>query len=735
MVPVHPNDRSLLGMTWDGALYVDASLPFVLRSAPKIFNALADTLQWIPMQEGISCVFHYLDEFLIIGMPSSSQCEEQLKILLAVFERLDIPVAMEKLEGPTTVLIFLGIEMDTQNLTLRLPKEKLCELQGLITTWRDKRCCTKSELRSLVGKLQHACKVVRPGRSFLRQMFELLKATAKKQHFIRLNRSFRSDLAWWHLFLESWNGVTMMGSLEWYPDIHMFRVPLAVGLGGVNRGYKWPGLGTCSSGQLPRRNSSQLSWRLCYGVRYGREWKGRAILAHCDNQAVVEVVNSGYSRDQGVMQLIRCLFFIRAFFDISLQVVHIPGHLNIAADAISRNNLRVFHMQVPDAHPALSFIPAASLDGPSGTSAAGLDFPRLVPVIQDLFSAGLAESTKRVYKTGKGRYIQFCDNLKLVPFPTLENTLLLFVCHLHQQSLSHGTIKSYLAAIRFEQITRGMGNPNIGLMPRLEYMLKGAKKKLPASSRQRLPITPQILLKLEQVWQKDPARQDAKMLWAASCLCFFGFLQSGEVVSPSERTYDAQSHMCFDDIRVDNRSAPTFIQVQMKASKTDPFRHGVTIYIGATNGLLCPVAAVLSYMVERGNTPGPLFKWADSRYLTREKFVAHVRLALSAAGLMAINYAGHSFRIGAATTAAHCGIQDALKRSGGGRARHILDIFGQHLKCFARCLILSYLELNQYTTHEMYLVCCSQLFGSLSVMYLYKLCIVLCGQASLPDNI
>lgn len=58
MVPVHPEDRSLLGMIWDGALYVDASLPFGLRLAPKIFNTLADTLEWILKQEGVSCVFH-----------------------------------------------------------------------------------------------------------------------------------------------------------------------------------------------------------------------------------------------------------------------------------------------------------------------------------------------------------------------------------------------------------------------------------------------------------------------------------------------------------------------------------------------------------------------------------------------------------------------------------------------------------------------------------------------------
>ena len=222
MVPVHPEDRPLLAMIWEEALYVDASLPFGLHSAPKIFNTLADTLEWILTQEGISCIFHYLYDFLIIGRPSSSQCEEQLKILLTVFERLNIPVAVDKLEGPTTILVFLGIEMATQELTLFLPRQKLCELQGLIAAWRDKRRCTKSELRSLVGKLQHACKVVHPGCSFLRWMFELLKGIAKKQHFIRLNCSFRSDLAWWHLFLESWNGVAMLESREWYPDVHLF---------------------------------------------------------------------------------------------------------------------------------------------------------------------------------------------------------------------------------------------------------------------------------------------------------------------------------------------------------------------------------------------------------------------------------------------------------------------------------------------------------------------------------
>ena len=73
-------------------------------------------------------------------------------------------------------------------------------------------------------------------------------------------------------------------------------------------------------------------------------------------------------------------------------------------------------------------------------------------------------------------------------------------------------------------------------------MLKGVKKATPESSRRRLPIIPTILRVIKAVWQKDPSPRDARMLWAASCQCFFGFLRSGEIVCPTEPSFDRQSH-------------------------------------------------------------------------------------------------------------------------------------------------------------------------------------------------
>ena len=122
-------------MVWEGALYIDTVLPFGLRSAPKIFNAVADAVEWIVHQQGVSTVFHYLDDFLIVGNPHTRDCTVQASVLREVFEHLGIPVAMEKLEGPATVLTFLGIEINTKEMILRLPTTKLVELQDLVTSW------------------------------------------------------------------------------------------------------------------------------------------------------------------------------------------------------------------------------------------------------------------------------------------------------------------------------------------------------------------------------------------------------------------------------------------------------------------------------------------------------------------------------------------------------------------------------------------------------------------------
>ena len=105
-------------------MYIDTCLPFGLRSIPKLFNILVDLLTWMLDRQGILPVIHYLDDFLTMGPALSDKCQENLAAIQHLCTDLRIPLAQEKLEGPTHCLTFFGIEIDTRISLARLPNGK-----------------------------------------------------------------------------------------------------------------------------------------------------------------------------------------------------------------------------------------------------------------------------------------------------------------------------------------------------------------------------------------------------------------------------------------------------------------------------------------------------------------------------------------------------------------------------------------------------------------------------------
>ena len=180
--------------------------------------------------------------------------------------------------------------------------------------------------------------------------------------------------------------------------------------------------------------------------------------------------------------------------------------------------------------------------------------------------------------------------------------------------------------------------------------------------------------KIKAIWEGSASERDTVMLWAACYLAFFGFLRAGEMTLPSDTAYDPSVHLNLSDISVDNQSRPTVMRVTINQSKTDPFREGVNLFLGRTSSDLCPIVAMLNYLLVRGLWEGPLFKYKDGPYLTRQRFVVAVREALERAGLEQAKYCGHSFRIRAATTVAAKGMEDSLiKTLGRWRSLAYLD--------------------------------------------------------------
>ena len=244
----------------------------------------------------------------------------------------------------------LGIVIDTERLELRLPEEKLTWLKWLTQRWRSMKSCTKQDLLSLIGQLQHACKVVCPGQTFLRRMIELSTIAKELYHHIRLNKEFYSDLEWWVQFLPNWNGVSMMSSMCSVPHSETVTADASGGWGcGAFSGAQWFQVEWPESWAMVHITVKELLPIVLTCALWSPQWKGKSVLCRSNNAAVVAVVNSGQlkAQDPTAMHLQQCIFFFAARDGYTLQAVHVAGKLNVVADALSRDNLPLFLAQVP----------------------------------------------------------------------------------------------------------------------------------------------------------------------------------------------------------------------------------------------------------------------------------------------------------------------------------------------------------------------------------------------------
>ena len=218
-------------------------LPFGLSSAPKIFTAVADAVEWCISQEGVEYIFHYLDDFAVVGPPDSQACSQYLRILKQVCAALGIPLAPDKEGGPSAILTLI---IDTHKGELRLPADKLQRLIQSVSEWANRKSCTRKDLESLVGTLQDAAKVIPSGRSFVRRAINLISTAKHQHHFIRLSAQFWADMLWWKLFAAIWNGASLLinsNSTEVLLTSDASGL-WGVGLGRGTNGSRWNGMST-----------------------------------------------------------------------------------------------------------------------------------------------------------------------------------------------------------------------------------------------------------------------------------------------------------------------------------------------------------------------------------------------------------------------------------------------------------------------------------------------------------
>ena len=358
LLPLHPDDYKLMGMRHEGEYFVDKALPFGCSSSCALFEQFSTFLEWCARTAAnTDNLIHYLDDFCG-GESSSHKAKEFLETVLQLFSQLGVPVAKEKIEGPSTCLKFLGLIVDTQKMEIRIPLEKIKELSTIITNLLEvRKKTTLRELQVLLGKLNFACRAVIPGRPFCRRLLNAICGITKPHHKIRVTQSMKKDLKVWQSFLTDYNGRSIILDEQWCDSDSMELFTDAAGSIGFGAYFQ----GQWTWGRWPAHwdnDTPDITFKELFPIVLALHlWSGRLknkkIRIHCDNQAVVNIINKQTTRSAPSMELVRILVLSCLNSNIVFTAQHIPGKHNRMADLLSRGQLGKFRRIAPTAaaHP------------------------------------------------------------------------------------------------------------------------------------------------------------------------------------------------------------------------------------------------------------------------------------------------------------------------------------------------------------------------------------------------
>ena len=299
--------------------------------------------------------------------------------------------------------------------------------------------------------------------------------------------------------------------------------------------------------------------------------------------------------------------------------------------------------------------------------------------VSTLWDYAVSERTSVTYETGL-RAFKAClllnnlgHNTDILP-ELSENIFLLFIAHCYKtQKLRFTTIKLYLCGVRFAYLKTGVSCPLFrtdtdSYSLRITALIKATKRLQGQIKNPRHPITASVLSQMCFELQNGYVSPYTDCLLQAVCvMAFFGFLRCGEF-TVNQQEFDPAIHLCLGDLTFND----TYVEVLLKMSKTDPFKQGtlIPLFKQCDNTNLCPYTSLQNYIRKRNEIfhtrmrpTEPLFLTDLGKPLMFNYFVSHVRCILTQIGMDTTHYSGHSFRIGAASTACAARLEDHLIRT------------------------------------------------------------------------
>ncbi|KAF4616706.1 hypothetical protein D9613_008807 [Agrocybe pediades] len=636
-IPVRKADWHLLGFTWEGNYYYDVVLGFGCRSAPYIFNLFGEGMHWIMQSHLPARIRHYLDDFLTIFPPSVPRpvVDKALDWSLALGTELGLKFQPSKIEGPSTQIEFLGLELDSDVMEVRLPPQKLAYLTELLDSWDGISSCSKLQVEELTGFLQFASQVVPTARAALRGLYDFAASFTSRFQRRIVPKSARRDIAWWKQFALSWNGIRFISPQR--ETLHIYTDAAGTkGLGG-HFGSQW------FSARCPRRYRHEhiqvkemmavVHAVLCWGEELSR----KHVVFHVDNEAVFSGINNLTIKSVPTMFFLRKLIQLACRLDFSISSVWLSSSENAVADAASRFSFtRMFELA-----PYLNPKPSSKRLRIGGTPSA-LSSQKPSP-----FTYGMASPPAHEEPTQRARNLS-----STFPVSTACTTLTAPSSLPLSTPSCHGS-----HTWRDASNLRPLKPTSLPFVPSTRTLI------CPSLLASHLPSDVLFEGSSSTTANLQPGvTAGHTSIYAACCVAYAGLLRSGEFTTKKPGSHNAALNLSRQHIKfLPSFENPTHVLLTLPSSKTDPFRKGVTITIAAApSRVSCPVTALKRLFTELPDRSGmsPLFENPDGSPLTYDHFVKTIRSALESAGHTPSSYAGHSFRRGAASAAAAAGRYD-----------------------------------------------------------------------------
>lgn len=201
-----PLDWPLLCARWQDKYYCDITVPFGARASSMHMQSVANAIVDILANNGIEARM-YLDD-LITLVPTRDKAEKDHNFVKDLLKRLGLPEACEKAQSPSRAVEWLGISINSADMSLSIPEQKVKETLAIVSKYSKKQKMSKKELQSVIGRLIHIAKCVSPARLFVSRLLDALREMEGTH--VDVSEEMRSDFEWFSEFCRDWNGVSII---------------------------------------------------------------------------------------------------------------------------------------------------------------------------------------------------------------------------------------------------------------------------------------------------------------------------------------------------------------------------------------------------------------------------------------------------------------------------------------------------------------------------------------------